>query len=155
MSIFNGLKKASELFEPDSIVLIHDGVRPLINENTITSVIECTKIHGSAVTVSPATETIAIEESSGKVGKIIDRSKCKFAKAPQCFILRNILSAHKKATAERRSDFIDSVSLMQYYGYDLYTVEGPPENIKITSPSDFYIFRAIIDARENSQIFGI
>lgn len=52
-------------------------------------------------------------------------------------------------------DFIDSASLMKYYGYELYSVEGVPENIKITTPSDFYIFRAIVDARENLQIFGL
>ena len=52
-------------------------------------------------------------------------------------------------------DFIDSASLMQYYGYQLYSVEGPFENIKITTPIDFYIFRAIVDAKENSQIFGL
>ncbi|NLC74870.1 MAG: 2-C-methyl-D-erythritol 4-phosphate cytidylyltransferase, partial [Clostridiales bacterium] len=38
---------------------------------------------------------------------------------------------------------------------DLYTVEGRSENIKITTPIDFYIFRAIVDANENSQIFGL
>ena len=154
-SIYNGLKKASELFAIDSTVLIHDGVRPLIDEKTITSAIECVKEHGSAITVSPAIETITLEDGSGKVGQIIERSKCKLAKAPQCFILGDILSAHKKAILEGKNDFIDSASLMQYYGYDLYTVECSPENIKITTPSDFYIFRAIVDAKESSQIYGI
>jgi 2-C-methyl-D-erythritol 4-phosphate cytidylyltransferase len=45
--------------------------------------------------------------------------------------------------------------MMRYFGHSLYTVEGTPENIKITTPSDFYIFRAFVDARENSQIFGL
>ena len=75
-------------------------------------------------------------------------------KAPQCFILKNILEAHQKSRKDNLLNFIDSVSLMQHYGYKLHTVEGSAENIKITTPSDFYIFRAIIDARENSQIFG-
>ena len=154
-SIYNGLKKASELYTPDSTVLIHDGVRPLIDEKTITSAIECVKEHGSAITVSPAIETITLEDSSGKIGQIIDRSKCKLAKAPQCFVLDDILSAHEKAISEGKNDFIDSASLMQYCGYDLYTVECSPENIKITTPSDFYIFRAIVDAKEGSQIYGI
>lgn len=155
ISIYNGIKRASELFAPDSTVLIHDGVRPLVDEKTITSAIKCVKEYGSAITVSPAIETITLEDSTGKIGQIIERSKCKLAKAPQCFILGDILSAHEKAISEGKNDFIDSASLMRYYGYDLYTVEGFVENIKITTPSDFYIFRAIIDARENSQIFGI
>lgn len=154
-SIYNGLKKAAELFPPDSTALIHDGVRPLIDEKTITSAIECVREHGSAIIVSPAIETITLEDSSGKVEQIIDRSKCNLAKAPQCFVLGDILAAHEKAISEGKDDFIDSASLMQFYGYDLYTAKGSPENIKITMPSDFYIFRAIIDAKESQQIFGI
>ena len=44
---------------------------------------------------------------------------------------------------------------MFYYGHKLHTVEGPADNIKITTPSDFYVFRAFIEARENSDIFGV
>ena len=86
---------------------------------------------------------------------MVDRSKCRYAKAPQCFVLGDIIDAHERARKEGKLDFIDSASLMHHYGHDLYTIEGPAENIKITTPSDFYIFRAIIDARENSQIFGV
>lgn len=154
-SIYNGLKKATEIYPPDSTVLIHDGVRPLVDEKTITAAIECVKAYGSAVTVSSAIETITLADDTGKVGKIIDRSKCKLAKAPQCFILRDIIMAHEQANKEGKKDFIDSASLMHHYGYDLYTVEGSQENIKITTPSDFYIFRAIVDAKENLQILGV
>lgn len=44
---------------------------------------------------------------------------------------------------------------MKYYGFNLSTVVGPAEHKKITTPSDFCAFRAIIDARENMQIFGM
>ena len=77
------------------------------------------------------------------------------ARAPQCFRLGAILKAHRQAQAEGLRDFIDSASLMDHYGCPLFTVEGPIENIKITTPMDFYIFRAIEEARENSQIFGL
>ena len=155
-SIRNGLEKARELYsEEDTIVLIHDGVRPLIDEDTITNAITCVHEHGSAVVVSPALETIAVQDDSGGIGQIIDRSLCQLAKAPQCFYLGEILRAHRQAQEEGRGDFIDSASLMRFYGHELHTVEGPVENIKITTPLDFYLFRAISDARENSQIFGL
>lgn len=153
-SIWNGLHKAAELFPQDSVVLIHDGVRPLIDEKIITKDIECVQKNGSAITVSPAIETIALRQDNGEVGEIVERSRCQLAKAPQCFYLNEIMAAHQKAQNERRSDFIDSASLMRHYGHTLFTVEGPVENIKITTPSDFYLFRALLDARENSQIFG-
>ena len=149
----NGLLKAQELFGPDSIVLIHDGVRPLIDEETISNNIECVKDHGSAVTVTPAIETITIKSQSGEIQQIIERSKVEMARAPQSFFLKDILEAHKKA-AETNQDFIDSASMMLHYGYKLFSVEGTPENIKITTPNDYYTFRALIDAQENSQVFG-
>ena len=45
--------------------------------------------------------------------------------------------------------------MMKYYGYKLYLIEGPSENIKITTPEDFYIMRALLDAKENTQIYGV
>ena len=150
----NGLLKAAELFGDDSVVLIHDGVRPLIDEETISRNIASVRMYGSAITVSPAIETIAIKSESGTIGEIIERSRVEMARAPQSFYLKDILEGHCRAEADGLS-FIDSASMMQHYGYSLYTVEGAPENIKITTPNDFYTFRALVDAREDSQIFGI
>lgn len=155
-SIYRGLKAAKELYGDNHIVLIHDGVRPLIDQTTITNCIQEVEAHGNAITVSPAVETIYVKSDDNKnVGTVLERSRCEMARAPQCFILNDIFKAHEKANEEGRRDFVDSASLMQYYGYDLYTVDGPAENIKITTPSDFYIFRAILDAKENSQIWGL
>lgn len=155
LSRFNGLKKAAELYPKDTICLMHDGVRPLIDYEIISKNIESVEKHGSAVTVSPAIETIAVRDVDNKVGSILDRSKCQMAKAPQSFRLEELLKAHQKAVADGMMDCIDTAYLMQMQGYRLFTVECSPENIKITTPADFYIFRALIDARENSQIFGI
>ena len=77
------------------------------------------------------------------------------ARAPQSFILNDILDAHKKAIMDKKDDFIDSASIMTYYGHNLNIVNGPSENIKITTPSDFYIFKAILDMKENLNIFGL
>lgn len=155
-SIFNGLEAAHQISDNEQdIVLIHDGVRPLINEALITNCIASVKKHGNAITVSPAIETILLKTEDGDIGNILKRSECEMAKAPQCFYLNDIYSCHLKAKAAGKDDFIDSASLMQYYGYKLNAVEGPLENIKITTPADFYIFRAIMDARENLQILGL
>ena len=154
-SIFNGLKGCAEYVTDSSIVLIHDGVRPLVDIETIERCICITEKRGSAITVSPAIETIALLQEDGTVGDILPRTRCQMAKAPQCFRFYDIFEVHKKAVKDNRLDFIDSASMMQHYGYKLSTVIGPSENIKITTPSDFYIFRAIIDEKENSQIFGM
>lgn len=153
-SIYNGLKAIETFAEKDSIVLIHDGVRPFINEDVITNCIETTKKYGNAITVVPAIETIVTLEN-GKIQTITDRSKCFHARAPQCFILKDILNAHEKAIKDKNLNMIDSASLMKFYGYDLYTVQGNVDNIKITTPADFYTFKALYEVRENQQIFGM
>lgn len=155
ISRFNGVKKAVELYPEDTICLMHDGVRPLIDYETIKRNIECAQKFGSAITVAPAVETIAVKDINNQVGMIMDRSLCQMAKAPQSFRLGELLKAHQRAVDEGMEDCIDTAYLMQKNGHLLYTVVCSPENIKITTPTDFYIFRALIDAKENSQIFGI
>lgn len=158
-SAYKGLEETARLFSQNSIVLIHDGVRPLVDKETISKNIECVKKNGTSITVSPAIETITLFSDENKDNKeileVIERSKCLMARAPQCFYLCDILKAYNSARENGEQAFIDSATLMKHYGYRLYTVEGKPENIKITTPNDFYMFKAIIDARENSQIFGI
>ncbi len=155
-SIFNGVSCACQMSNHSSdIVLIHDGVRPLINNDTITECIESVRKYGSAITVTPAIETVFIEDEKEKVGEIINRSQCVMARAPQCFYLKDLYEAHLNARKEKRFDFIDSAMLMKYYGMELHTVTGPVENIKITTPTDFYLFRALLDAQENMQIVGL
>lgn len=153
-SIYNGLCALSDFAPEDSIVLVHDGVRPFITDSLISDCIKSVKKFGSAITVTPAIETI-VELEGKKIKTVTDRSKCYHAKAPQCFRLGELLDAHEKAIADGNTNMIDSASLMKHYGHDLYVVEGSAENIKITTPADFYTFRALYDARENQQIFGL
>lgn len=153
-SIYNGLCALSDFAPADSIVLVHDGVRPFVTDSLISDCIKSVKKYGSAITVTPATETI-IELRDKKIQAITDRSKCYLAKAPQCFYLGELLKAHEKALKDGKTDMIDSATLMKHYGHDLYVVEGGADNIKITTPADFYTFRALYDVRENQQIFGL
>lgn len=156
-SIYHGLKAAEEVCDGEkSIVLIHDGVRPLINAKLISNNINSVKKHGSAITSVQVKETVLVvnNENERKIDEIPDRSMTRLARAPQSFWLDEILAAHEKARAEGKLDFIDSCSLMTYFGKTLYLVDGPLENIKITTPDDFYTMRALLDAKENAQIYG-
>jgi 2-C-methyl-D-erythritol 4-phosphate cytidylyltransferase len=156
LSIYNGLKAAeSECGIENNIVLIHDGVRPLINAKTISDNIRAVKKWGSAITCTKAKETVILVDEEEKVQQVPSRQQSRFAKAPQSFRLKDILACHRKALDEGLTNMIDSCSMMQHYGKELSVVIGPNENIKITTPEDFYIFRALYDARENEQIkFG-
>lgn len=156
-SISNGLQAIyRDCVNPEeAVVLIHDGVRPIISGQLISDNIETVLKYGSAITVGKAKETIISVDVNSKINQIVDRSTARIAKAPQSFYLKDIYKAHKNAIKEGIKDMTDSASLMSYYGYSLHTIESGPENIKITTPTDYYIFRAIFEAMENSQIFGL
>jgi 2-C-methyl-D-erythritol 4-phosphate cytidylyltransferase len=156
LSIYNGLKAAEDVANGEkAIVLIHDGVRPLINAKLITDNIESVKKNGSAITTAVVKETIlVVNEGTATINYVPSRKNSRVARAPQSFWLNDILNAHENALSEGKKDYIDSCTMMQEYGYDLFLVDGPGENIKITTPEDFYIMRAILEAKENAQIYG-
>ena len=157
LSIYQGLKAAKEL-DPtgESVVLIHDGVRPLINEQIITDNINSVLSTGSAITTGLVTETIlVVDENNASIQQVPSRDRSRVAKAPQSFWLKDILAAHEKYLSEGKTIFIDCCTMMQQYGMKLHLIDGPIENIKITTPVDFYIARAILEAKENAQIYGL
>jgi putative 2-C-methyl-D-erythritol 4-phosphate cytidylyltransferase 2 len=155
-SIYNGLREIEKKYSKNDIVLIHDGVRPLINDDTINDNINLVKEKGNAITTAPAIETIIkLKKEEEVIDDIYNRSECFMARAPQSFLLKDILEVHEKAIEQKKIDFIDSASIMKYYGHNLNIINGPSENIKITTPSDFYIFKAILDMKENLNIFGL
>lgn len=152
-TIYNGLKEINDRQKGlgsnthEILVLIHDGVRPLIDEQTITACVNTAQESDSAITVVPAIETIAMVGEDSKVAAIYDRSTCVMARAPQCFYLSDIWNAHLKARADGL-EFIDSLSLMMHYGFEATVVEGKPENIKVTTPTDFYACKAYVDMKD-------
>lgn len=152
ISIFNGLKAANEIYDNNATVLIHDGVRPLITEKTISDNVTMVAEKGNCITCVPTTETFVVKSENGF--SIPNRENSFIARAPQSFILKDILEAHNKAKTDGFDRFIDSCTLMSHYGYKLNLVYGPVENIKITTPSDFFIFKTMVEIRENQQIFG-
>lgn len=153
-SIYNGLSALSCNTKDEDIVLIHDGVRPLVTEKLISENIQMVKEFGNSITVSRQAETVAHLDNDSIVRTIPDRDSIRIAKAPQSFYYRDIWAAYQKAKEEGLLT-IDSAHLMNHYGVELHTVECSPYNIKITAPADFYVFRAIYEAMENSQIFGL
>lgn len=153
-SIYNALQAAERIAKgEEATVMIHDGVRPLITEQTITDNLKTVEEFGSCITCIPATETFVVKQADGTL-EIPERANSLIARAPQSFRLADIMTAHRRAISEGRHDFIDSCTMMSHYGYTLKTIIGPMENIKITTPTDFFIFRAMVEVHENQQIFG-
>lgn len=153
-SIYKGLVAAKAIAYEEAIVLIHDGVRPFINHDVITKNIESVKEHGSAITTSKVTETILVVDDTDLINEVPNRDNSRIAKAPQSFWLDDILKAHNEAITAGKNDFIDSCTMMEYYGYKLYLVDGPVENIKVTTPQDIFTMRAVLESKEILNMQG-
>lgn len=154
ISIYNGLCAAEKLAEgKKTVVLIHDGVRPLITAQLLTENIKNVHEFGSCITGGSVKETITVIDEEYNIQQVISRDQSRVAKAPQSFWLDEILAAQRKALQEGENDCIDSCTLMNKYGHSLHMINGPYENIKITTPDDFFTMRAILEIRENEQIY--
>lgn len=154
-SIFNGLVYLHNLHPTDdeAIVLVHDGVRPLINHETISSCITSVIERGTTAVVGPCTETIIVNGDNNQMEHAFDRKDCSLARAPQGARTEDLYQAHL-ASKEQNLEFIDSISMLSHFGHQIYTVEGPAENIKVTTPLDYYAFKGYMDARDQRMLWG-
>ena len=151
-SIYQGLIAAKEISESDSdIVLIHDGVRPFVEDGLIRENVEAVKKYGSAISCAPSKETVVKIDESGDLNEVIDRSKVWLARAPQSFFLKDILTEHEAARERGENNIIDSCTMMMGAGKKLHIVETSAENIKITTPEDFYVATGLIMRKKMEQ----
>lgn len=154
LSIYNGLVAAKEIAgEDNAVVLIHDGVRPMISSELLSENIECAKKNGNCITAGIVKETIVVVDENNVIQQVPSRANSRVAKAPQSFYLNDILAAHEEALKQGIKDSIDSCTLMQQFGHRLTMIDGPYENVKITTPDDFFTMAAMLGARENKQIY--
>lgn len=155
-SIYHALSAAAEDYPDESVVLIHDGVRPCITAETIDDALACVAEHGNAVTCTALFETPVISESGTYVEQLPPRDMFYTAQAPQCFPLGEVLSAHAEIRKSNPSyeGVVDTCTLMKQCGTDIAIVAGPRGNIKVTTPEDLYTFRAMIQYRETEDVFG-
>jgi len=150
-SIYHGLLAADELVRSrglnDAIVLLHDGVRPVIDAGLISANIEGVLEHGSAITCVPCKETVVmVDDEGGQVVRSVKRKDTRIAKAPQSFFLSDILPAHESARAAGEFDLVDSCTLMEFFGNVTPSViEGDFDNIKVTTPEDYYTLKTLLD----------
>jgi 2-C-methyl-D-erythritol 4-phosphate cytidylyltransferase len=153
-SICFGLRAMRESMDNNDIVLIHDGVRPLINAELISQNIESVLKYGNAVTSEPVRESVVRCEDGENISAVPPRSEMYLAKAPQSFYYGDIVQLYEMAQKDGIKT-IDSSHLCSLYNVPMHIVLSTKNNIKITEPSDYYIYRALYEAMEGQQIFGI
>ena len=153
-SIYQGLLAMRDSAEEEEIVLIHDGVRPLINGELITENINAVGKYGNAITSEPARESVVRSLDGESISDVPPRQQMYTAKAPQSFYYQEIRKLYERAQHDGIKT-IDSAHLCSIYHVPMHLVASTKNNLKITEPADFYIYRALYEALEGQQIFGI
>ena len=131
-SVYRGLQCITA---PDDVVLIHDGVRPLVTHQLIERCIEGARQWGACIPVVPVTDTLKRIDARGAVAATVPREALCMAQTPQAFHLSLIKRAHQWAR-EHEMEATDDASLVERMGTPVHTIAGLPTNIKITSPMD-------------------
>lgn len=126
------------------IVLVHDGVRPLVEEDLISRVIEAVRTKGAVVPAIPVKDTIKVVEGH-KVSRTLDREKLFRIQTPQGFLYSILKKALYKAKEENFYGN-DEASLVERVGETVSIVQGDSKNIKITTPEDLRILEAFYES---------
>lgn len=153
-SIYLGLKAMEPFTDADETVLIHDGVRPLINRELISKNINEVRKFGNAITAESVRESIVRCVDGESITEVLPRSQMYVAKAPQSFYFGEIMRLYEMAK-EDGVKTIDSSHLCSRYNIPLHMVISTKNNLKITEPADFFIYRALYEALEGQQIIEL
>lgn len=153
LSIFNALQACinDNEVDKDAVVLIHDGVRPIIDNQLILENIVTARTYGNAITVVNASETVFVSQNKKTIDGLLDREEIFYARAPQTFYLRDIYNLHLKEMQMSNVNNIDSCSIFFKHGYKLNFVYGKSSNIKITTYEDYFIFKALYELDEKRK----
>jgi len=129
---FFSVKNGLDLIEHKSgLIAIHDGVRPLIDSETILKGLLTAEKHQTAIPVIDVTDSIRLVEKDKNFQ--LDRNKLKRVQTPQIFDIQLIKEAYKK---DFNPDYTDDASVVEAAGHKIFLFEGNIENIKITTKFD-------------------
>lgn len=140
-SVKNGL---NAITDPDGYVAIHDGARPLIRPDIIAASFNLAETFGSAIASTMLKESL--RRISGNLTISVNRSAYRLIQTPQTFKVRLIKDAYQ--AINYHSDLTDDASVAEAYGHVIHLFDGDFRNIKITTPEDLLIARALIENKK-------
>lgn len=151
-SIRQGLLKLQQEGNPDDVVLVHDGNRPLISSEIISDSLATYAKYGSAVAVIPCTEVVFESEDGVSSHVSTPREKLFRTQTPHTYRLGTLLDAHAEAIQRGIANTAASCMLMKELGKECYFSRGSEENLKITTTDDLRIFKALLHTRQDEWI---
>ena len=136
--------------EDDDTIIIHDGIRPLVDELVLSDVIVKCKEYGNGVTSLPYNEQIFIKKTEETTEQYVDRNTLRRVSTPQAYQYGKLLSAYNRAIKENigMTDSSYTNTMMVDLGETLYLAAGSDKNIKLTTTDDLELFKAYLKMKD-------
>lgn len=151
-SIENGVRELAKVCDPDTVVMVHDGNRPLVSDDIIGDSLSVFEKYGSAVAAIPCTEAV-FKSADGRTSKVsIPREQLYRTQTPHTYSLKKLLWAHDEAKKRGIKNTVASCTLMQELGERVYFSKGSEKNIKLTTAEDVDIFKALLSVSGEQRV---
>lgn len=151
-SIYNGLTKINEECPEDTVVVIHDGNRPMVDNEIIANGFSVYKYHGSAIAAIPCVEAVFRSETGESSNESIPRDQLFRTQTPHIYDLKDALWAYEQAKEKNITASTAICTLMNELGRPIYFSKGSEKNIKLTTLDDMEIFKALLTAEKSSWL---
>ena len=153
-SIRNGVYNLEGSCADDDIVIIHDGIRPLVDQSVLTDVIQVCMAKGNGVTSMPYNEQIFIKDDEESTTKYIPRETLRRVSTPQAYKFGKLLWAYREAFAKGIGIYGSSYTNTMFVelGERLYFAAGSDKNIKLTTKDDLELFKAYLKADKDTWL---
>ena len=149
-SIRNGVMDIASRHNDEDIILIHDAIRPLVSEEIISDCIRVTEKNGNAISIIPCTAAMLKTEDNVSSTGMVPRDNLKITQTPQASTVGKLVWAHKEALNRGITASVATCTMFIELGETLYFSLGSEKNIKLTTPEDLDIFKALLATKETS-----
>jgi len=155
-SLRNGVYALEDICSGSDNIIIHDGIRPLVDENIISDVIVKCDLYGNAVASLPYNEQIFIKKTDISSSEYIPRETLRRVQTPQCYKYDKLLWGYREAFEKSIGIYGPSYTntMMVDLGVEIYFAAGSEKNIKITTVDDIDVFKALLKTKRDSYIKG-
>lgn len=149
-SIRNGVFDIRKRHEQEDIILIHDAIRPMVSEEIISDCIRVTSLYGNAISVIPCAEAMLCTSDGETSNEQYPRDSLKRTQTPQGFKVGDIAQAHTEALEKGIINSVASCTMYVELGKTLYFSAGSEKNVKLTTPEDIEIFKALLSSKKEA-----
>lgn len=153
-SIRNGVYNLEGICKDDDVIIIHDGIRPMVDEFVLNDVIRTCIKYGNGVTSLPYNEQIFVKNDDISTKQYIPRETLRRVSTPQAYKFKKLDEAYHKAFKEnigiQGSSYTNT--MMVELGETLYFAAGSDKNIKLTTPDDIYLFKALLALKKDKNL---